>query len=181
MSEIEADDRERPGAGNHQWRLTAGQLGIWHHQRLHQESPVYNVGEYLEIHGDLNIEVFESALRHVISEVDAFHVRFHDEGEAVLQRIDKSDDWPVHFIDFSAEPDPRAAAEAWMRTDMRRQFDLAEGPIFAEAVPRALFMEQINQNEKTLVFCAKQEHALAVRDLINQMKTSTDPMTTASG
>jgi type I restriction enzyme R subunit len=38
-----------------------------------------------------------------------------------------------------------------------------------------LFMEQINQNEKTLVFCATQEHALAVRNLINQMKTSKDP------
>jgi type I restriction enzyme R subunit len=38
-----------------------------------------------------------------------------------------------------------------------------------------LFMEQINQDEKTLVFCATQEHALMVRDLINQMKTSRDP------
>src|SRR6202047_2056538 len=38
-----------------------------------------------------------------------------------------------------------------------------------------LFMEQINQNEKTLVFCATQDHALAVRDLINQMKTSKEP------
>jgi type I restriction enzyme R subunit len=38
-----------------------------------------------------------------------------------------------------------------------------------------LFMEQINQNEKTLVFCASQDHALAVRDLVNQMKTSKDP------
>jgi type I restriction enzyme R subunit len=38
-----------------------------------------------------------------------------------------------------------------------------------------IFMEQINQSEKTLVFCATQDHALAVRDLINQMKTSTDP------
>ena len=36
-------------------------------------------------------------------------------------------------------------------------------------------MEQIDQREKTLVFCATQDHALAVRDLINQMKTSNDP------
>ena len=36
-------------------------------------------------------------------------------------------------------------------------------------------MDQINQNEKTIVFCATQDHALAVRDLINQTKTSTDP------
>jgi len=38
-----------------------------------------------------------------------------------------------------------------------------------------LFLEQINQNEKTLVFCATQVHALAVRDLVNQMTTSDDP------
>lgn len=38
-----------------------------------------------------------------------------------------------------------------------------------------IFMDQSNQNEKSLVFCATQDHALAVRDLINQMKTSQDP------
>ena len=38
-----------------------------------------------------------------------------------------------------------------------------------------LFMDMIDQREKTLVFCATQDHALAVRDLINQLKTSTDP------
>ncbi|MEO6110608.1 MAG: DEAD/DEAH box helicase family protein, partial [Nitrospiraceae bacterium] len=38
-----------------------------------------------------------------------------------------------------------------------------------------IFMGQINQTEKTLVFCATQDHALAVRDLINQLKTSKDP------
>ena len=44
-----------------------------------------------------------------------------------------------------------------------------------EAQRVKLFMEQIDQREKTLVFCATQAHALAVRDLINQMKTSKDP------
>jgi len=38
-----------------------------------------------------------------------------------------------------------------------------------------IFMSQIDQREKTLVFCATQDHALAVRDLINQMKTGSDP------
>ena len=36
-------------------------------------------------------------------------------------------------------------------------------------------MAQIDPSDKTLVFCATQNHALAVRDLINQMKSSTDP------
>jgi len=39
----------------------------------------------------------------------------------------------------------------------------------------AIFMSQINQQEKTLVFCANQLHALVVRDLINQIKASQDP------
>ncbi len=38
-----------------------------------------------------------------------------------------------------------------------------------------LFMNEINQNEKTLVFCANQPHALLIRDLINQVKTSGNP------
>jgi len=38
-----------------------------------------------------------------------------------------------------------------------------------------IFMGQINQKEKTLVFCANQGHALLVRDLINQAKQSKDP------
>ena len=38
-----------------------------------------------------------------------------------------------------------------------------------------VFMGQINQQEKTLVFCATQDHALAVRDYINQTKKSKEP------
>jgi len=36
-------------------------------------------------------------------------------------------------------------------------------------------MSEADQREKTLVFCANQAHALAVRDLINQFKTNPDP------
>lgn len=38
-----------------------------------------------------------------------------------------------------------------------------------------LFMGQIDQTQKALVFCATQDHALAVRDLINQVKTNPNP------
>ena len=38
-----------------------------------------------------------------------------------------------------------------------------------------LFMEMINQNQKSIVFCATQDHALAVRDLVNQIKASKEP------
>ena len=38
-----------------------------------------------------------------------------------------------------------------------------------------ILMAQLDPREKTLVFCANQAHALAVRDLINQAKTVADP------
>jgi len=59
----------------------------------------------------------------------------------------------------------------YTETDFNKIIEIKE----REAHRVKLFMEQINQNEKTLVFCATQDHALAVRDLINQMKTSIDP------
>lgn len=55
--------------------------------------------------------------------------------------------------------------------DFNRIIEIAE----REKYRVRLLMDAIDQNQKTLVFCATQSHALAVRDLINQMKTSTDP------
>jgi type I restriction enzyme R subunit len=37
------------------------------------------------------------------------------------------------------------------------------------------FMDAVDQRQKTIIFCATQDHAARVRDMINQIKTSTDP------
>ena len=63
------------------------------------------------------------------------------------------------------------SGKLYTETDFNKIIEIKE----REAHRVKLFMEQINQNEKTLVFCATQDHALGVRDLINQMKTSKDP------
>src|SRR6202521_3651735 len=63
------------------------------------------------------------------------------------------------------------SGKRYTEADFNRIIEIKE----REAYRVKLFMEQINQNEKTLVFCATQDHALAVRDLINQTKTSKDP------
>lgn len=44
-----------------------------------------------------------------------------------------------------------------------------------EAKRVRIVLDEINQNEKTIIFCATQDHALAVRDLVNQMKDSKEP------
>ena len=59
----------------------------------------------------------------------------------------------------------------YTEADFNRIIEIAE----RERYRVQLFMEAIDQNQKTLVFCATQDHALAVRNLINQMKISTAP------
>ncbi len=59
----------------------------------------------------------------------------------------------------------------YTESDFNRIIEIAE----REKYRVRLFMEMIDQTQKTLVFCAKQDHALAVRDLINQMKASKEP------
>lgn len=63
------------------------------------------------------------------------------------------------------------AGKRYTEPDFNKIIEIKE----REAHRVKLFMDMIDQREKTLVFCATQAHALAVRDLINQMKTSKDP------
>ena len=37
------------------------------------------------------------------------------------------------------------------------------------------FLKQMKENEKTIVFCASQNHALVIRDIINELKTNPSP------
>lgn len=63
------------------------------------------------------------------------------------------------------------SGKVYTESDFNKVIEIKE----REAHRVKLFLEQINANDKTLVFCATQDHALAVRDLINQMKASKDP------
>ena len=59
----------------------------------------------------------------------------------------------------------------YKEADFNRIIEIRE----REAARVRIFMDMIDQRDKTLVFCATQTHAAAVRDLVNQMKTSADP------
>jgi len=70
-------------------------------------------------------------------------------------------------IEFGEVEDGRVYTEA----DFNRIIEIKE----REAYRVKLFMESIDQNQKTLVFCSTQIHAAAVRDLINQYSISKNP------
>ncbi|MFI0967599.1 non-ribosomal peptide synthase/polyketide synthase [Streptomyces sp. NPDC021080] len=118
--------------------LTAAQREIWlAEQSSRTPIPGYRVGECLEIHGPVDRELFETALRRVVGEVDALHVTFVDDGEGPRQVLRESWDWAPAHLDLSGEPDPRAAAVEWMERDLLRPLDLARDPLFGHALIKA--------------------------------------------
>ena len=55
--------------------------------------------------------------------------------------------------------------------DFNRKIEIEEREVYRVK----LFLSMINQNQKTLVFCATQRHAAMVRDMINQYNDSKNP------
>ena len=59
----------------------------------------------------------------------------------------------------------------YTEADFNRIIEIKE----REAKRVKIFLSEIDQNEKAIVFCATQIHAMVVRDLVNQYKTSREP------
>ncbi|MFF8594381.1 non-ribosomal peptide synthase/polyketide synthase [Streptomyces sp. NPDC015220] len=115
--------------------LTAAQREIWlAEQRAGTALDTYRIGDYLEVRGPVDAALFETALRRVVDEIDALHVSFVDDGQQPRQIVREAWDWAPRLLDLSAEPDPRAAALAWMARDRMRPLDLARDPLFGFAL-----------------------------------------------
>ncbi|OPF79415.1 hypothetical protein VT50_0215875, partial [Streptomyces antioxidans] len=123
-------------------------------QRINPDGLQFQVGQYVEIHGPLNPTLFESALRRAVTEADTLHARFPDIDGGIdgvrdggidggidgaidgvpHQVLGPSGDWSLRTLDLSRDPEPRAAAERWMREELRTPMDLAHGPLFSFAL-----------------------------------------------
>jgi amino acid adenylation domain-containing protein len=125
-----------PDSEHMRWKLTAGQVGIWYAQLLSPGHPAFNIGEYLEIRGGLDLDVFTEALRQVVTESDCLRLRFCGSDSAPLQHAGTPGVLGFHTADVRDAADPLEAAEAWMREDMHRPVDLRQGLLFTFALFR---------------------------------------------
>ncbi|BDH12380.1 hypothetical protein HOK021_35590 [Streptomyces hygroscopicus] len=80
--------------------------------------------------------LLDAAVRRVVAETDTLNVRFTQEGQELRQIFEPADDG-LSVLDISTEPDPRAAAEAWMRAETDRPVRLESGRTFTLALLRA--------------------------------------------
>ncbi|MGW0005732.1 amino acid adenylation domain-containing protein [Nocardia grenadensis] len=115
--------------------LTPAQTAMWYAQRIQPEIPLVVV-EYVKFRGDLDPGLLLYAIE-----------RFGVETEVGLQRIVQIDGVPHQVVDpatrpgwarldLRSEPDPDAAALAWMKKDARTPVDFDHDPLVFNAVLR---------------------------------------------
>lgn len=88
-----------------------------------------------------------------------------------VQQIATTLDDYVYTSDDAVIEGEVEAGKRYTEEDFNKVIEIKE----REAYRVKLFMDAADQNQKAIVFCATQVHALAVRDLINQYKSNTDP------
>jgi superfamily II DNA or RNA helicase/predicted GIY-YIG superfamily endonuclease len=88
-----------------------------------------------------------------------------------VKQIQTTIDYYVYTSEDAVVEGEIEAGKLYEEADFNRNIEIRE----REKKRVEIFLSQIHPNEKTLVFCANQAHALLVRDLVNQLKTNRDP------
>ncbi|MFL6138093.1 MAG: non-ribosomal peptide synthetase [Frankiaceae bacterium] len=106
---------------------------LWFLHELAPEAPTYNMPSVLRLHGALDIAALGRSLRQLMARHESLRTRFPSDHGVPYQVIDPPpDDVPLDVADFTALP----AKERWpavrhtVETELRRPFDLENGPIF---------------------------------------------------
>ncbi len=137
---------DRPSAA---FPLTAAQRGLWFAQRLDPDSPAYNVAEYVEVRGELDVRALRRAVRHVEEETEALRLTFGERDGVPWQRVRAQAGIEVPVSDVSGYADPHAEAVRRMTAELARPADLARGPLVRMALYRLaeghhLFHQQVH-------------------------------------
>src|SRR5471032_1102226 len=98
--------------------LSTAQQGLWAAELLAPASNANVTGQYSEIAGPVDVPLFEAASRQVLIETEALRLCFGGALDEPLQWVQPLGDWSLPLLDFSARPDPRAAALAWMHEQL---------------------------------------------------------------
>ncbi|WP_441347286.1 amino acid adenylation domain-containing protein [Rhodococcus sp. CH91] len=107
----------------HQFPLSPSQRGLWYAQMLHPDVP-FTTAQYVELVGELDIEILRSACVQAAREVESGFLFFTEIDGVPRQYVDVAYDDDVPYIDLRSEEDPERAALAWMTERYTRPLDL---------------------------------------------------------
>jgi len=117
--------------------LTIAQRNVWSAQKLAPADTLYNIGGFVEIPAPVNRDLFKSAILSALQDADSLLFVFIDTQRGPSQVRVEVTEVDIPLVDLNGSTNPRAAAVAWMQSDMDRSFDLTTGPLFRWALIRS--------------------------------------------
>ncbi len=114
--------------------LTAAQAEIWFDEQFATGPLGYNMADYIDLRGPLDPDLLGRALGRLGHEAEGLRVQFVEEDGAPGQIIRPLAQLPLKRLDFAGEPEPLAAAEAWMRADHADPLKVTDFPLFRGAL-----------------------------------------------
>ncbi len=111
--------------------LTAAQQDIWLDQLRAGDSPLYNIGGYVDFAGAVAPELIQRALELLVARHDALRIQLHSDANGLpRQTFAPALAVELPFHDVSAQPDPQAASQALMQAQMARPYAMEGAPLF---------------------------------------------------
>ncbi|WLH82803.1 non-ribosomal peptide synthetase [Pseudomonas sp. FP2338] len=111
--------------------LTAAQQDIWLDQLRTGNSPLYNIGGYVDFAGPLVPELVQRAVELLVAKHDALRTQLHSDADGLpRQTFDAALTVQVQRHDFCALQDPQAASYALMQAQMARPYAMSGEPLF---------------------------------------------------
>ncbi|MFD5746082.1 amino acid adenylation domain-containing protein [Streptomyces sp. NPDC127033] len=133
-------------------KLSAAQSGLWFGQELDPEGLRYVVGQYVRIHGPVDADRFERALRVVVAGSETMRVRFAGTPDGPRQFIEPAPAWELRRVDVSGAERPAEAAERFVAAQYERPFDLTVAPLFEHAL--------VKVSKRDYLWCVRFHHLL---------------------
>ncbi|MET1077087.1 MAG: amino acid adenylation domain-containing protein, partial [Pseudomonas sp.] len=104
--------------------LSSPQQAVWLDQLLAPDLPCYNIGSAVQVDGPLDLDCLEAAIVQVVERHEALRIQLHGHPSGCGQTFSGSALAVLQQLDFSADPDPEAAAWAQMRQAFGTPFAL---------------------------------------------------------
>ena len=111
--------------------LTAAQQDIWLDQLRVGDSPLYNIGGYVDFAGAVDPDLIQRAVERLVAKHDALRTQLHTDAEGLARQTFDAE-WVVEVVrhDFSRLPDPQAATQALMQAQMAQPYAMTGEPLF---------------------------------------------------
>ncbi|MGB8452386.1 MAG: amino acid adenylation domain-containing protein, partial [Anaerocolumna sp.] len=109
-----------------EYPLSSYQKDVWLEQCMYPGKPIYNIGGYTEVKGEINLPVFGQSLQVFINRNDMMRAKVIEKNGEPYLRISSEILYELPIHDFSGKENPYEFCKEWMQKEFLKPFDMED-------------------------------------------------------